>query len=38
MDWELLYYKQNYARLQRAKQQWDPGNRFNNAQSIRLPG
>lgn len=37
VDWELLYYKQNYQRLQTAKQQWDPGNRFNNAQSIQLP-
>ncbi len=36
-DWSGLYFKDNYPRLQRAKAQWDPGDRFRHAQSIRLP-
>lgn len=34
-NWEYLYYKGGYARLQRAKREWDPGNIFNHAQSVR---
>ena len=37
VNWELLYYKNGYKRLQRAKKQWDPNNIFNHAQSVRLP-
>ncbi|WP_380283076.1 FAD-dependent oxidoreductase [Kitasatospora purpeofusca] len=35
--YQRLYYKQNYARLQHAKQLWDAGNVFHHAQSITLP-
>jgi FAD/FMN-containing dehydrogenase len=37
-NWQKLYYKQSYARLQRVKQRWDPGDVFNHLQSIELPG
>lgn len=37
VDWQYLYYKENYRRLQEAKSRWDPGNVFNHAQSIELP-
>jgi FAD/FMN-containing dehydrogenase len=37
VDWQHLYYKDNYPRLQQAKQSWDPGNVFNHQQSIELP-
>lgn len=37
-DWSTLYYKENYARLQRVKAHWDPLNIFNHQQSIALPG
>jgi FAD/FMN-containing dehydrogenase len=37
-NWQQLYYKQSYARLQRVKQRWDPGDVFNHLQSIELPG
>lgn len=37
-DWQTLYYKENYARLQRVKARWDPLNIFNHRQSIKLPG
>jgi 6-phosphogluconolactonase (cycloisomerase 2 family) len=36
-NWEFLYWQQNYKRLQLVKQQWDPNNIFNHAQSVRLP-
>ncbi|GAB3210882.1 FAD-binding oxidoreductase [Marinactinospora thermotolerans] len=35
--WHDLYYKENYARLQQVKQNWDPDDVFRHAQSIRLP-
>jgi hypothetical protein len=36
-NWQKLYYKENYERLQRAKATWDPGDVFRHAQSIQLP-
>jgi FAD/FMN-containing dehydrogenase len=33
-NWQLLYYKENYARLQAVKSRWDPLNIFNHRQSI----
>lgn len=36
-DWQHLYYKDNYPRLRRVKQQWDPRNVFHHDQSIELP-
>lgn len=33
-NWQYLYYKENYAELQKVKQRWDPHNIFNHAQSI----
>lgn len=33
-NWQTLYYKENYPKLQRVKQTWDPLNIFNHAQSI----
>ena len=36
-NWTALYYKDNYARLQRVKARWDPLNVFNHQQSIALP-
>lgn len=35
--WHELYYKQNYPRLQRIKQKWDPRNVFRHGQSIQPP-
>ncbi|WP_051853191.1 FAD-binding oxidoreductase [Streptomyces aureocirculatus] len=35
--WNSLYYKDNYARLQKTKAAWDPKNIFRHAQSVRLP-
>ncbi|MFD5478223.1 FAD-binding oxidoreductase [Streptomyces hawaiiensis] len=35
--WHQLYYKTNYARLQRTKRRWDPHNVFRHGQSIELP-
>jgi FAD/FMN-containing dehydrogenase len=37
VDWQHLYYKDNYAKLQQAKAVWDPNNVFNHQQSIELP-
>jgi hypothetical protein len=34
-DWPRLYYKDNYARLQKAKKLCDPRNVFNHQQSIQ---
>jgi Berberine and berberine like/FAD binding domain len=36
-NWEGLYYQENYARLQKVKQDWDPRNVFHHSQSVRLP-
>lgn len=35
IEWEHLYYKENYARLQRAKAHWDPHDIFRHKQSIK---
>ncbi len=37
VDWQTLYYKDNYPRLQEAKARWDPLDVFNHRQSIELP-
>jgi hypothetical protein len=34
IPWTTLYYKANYARLERVKAQWDPRNVFRHALSI----
>ncbi|EGJ77096.1 putative oxidoreductase [Streptomyces sp. Tu6071] len=36
-DWTALYFKDNYARLQRAKRAYDPRDVFRHALSVRLP-
>ena len=36
VNWQQLYYKGNYARLQSAKRAWDPTNFFFHAQSVQL--
>jgi FAD/FMN-containing dehydrogenase len=38
VPWHAMYYKDNYARLQRVKAKWDPRNVFHHALSVRLPG
>jgi hypothetical protein len=38
VPWYRLYYGDNYPRLQRVKQTWDPGDVFRHRQSVRLPG
>jgi len=37
IPWSTLYYKGNYARLQRVKARWDPRNVFRHALSV-VPG
>ena len=34
-NWQNLYYKDNYPRLQQVKKRWDPLNIFKHAQSIK---
>jgi hypothetical protein len=36
--WHDLYYQQNYARLQRAKAEWDPRDVFRHTLSVRAAG
>lgn len=36
-DWQCLYYKDDYARLQAVKGRWDPLDVFHHEQSIELP-
>jgi hypothetical protein len=35
VPWQTLYYKENHARLRRAKERWDPRGVFRHALSIR---
>jgi FAD/FMN-containing dehydrogenase len=34
-NWQELYYKDNYPRLQQVKRHWDPNNIFHHRQSIQ---
>ena len=36
INYEHLYYKDNYSKLQKIKKIWDPNNFFNHQQSIRI--
>lgn len=36
-NWQYLYYKDNYPKLQQVKKKWDALNIFNHKQSIELP-
>jgi len=36
VPWHILYYKENYPRLQRIKARWDPRDVFRHALSIRV--
>ena len=36
VNWSTLYWKDNYARLQRAKRAYDPRNVFHHTQSVEL--
>ncbi|WP_052847999.1 FAD-binding oxidoreductase [Streptomyces avicenniae] len=38
VPWHALYFKSNYARLQRVKARWDPRDVFHHALSVELPG
>ena len=33
-DWQQQYHAENFGRLIEVKEKYDPGNLFNNAQSI----
>ncbi|RKN40123.1 FAD-dependent oxidoreductase [Streptomyces hoynatensis] len=35
VPWHAFYFGNNYARLQRAKRRWDPGNVFRHSLSVR---
>ncbi len=37
VPWPTLYYKGNYARLQKAKAKWDPRDVFRHKLSVQLP-
>ncbi|MGP4102130.1 FAD-binding oxidoreductase [Nonomuraea sp. KM90] len=37
VPWHRLYFRDNYAALQRVKARWDPGDTFRHALSVRLP-
>jgi hypothetical protein len=37
VPWHAFYWKDNYPRLQRTKQRWDPADVFRHSHSVRLP-
>ena len=37
VDWQQLYYKDDYARLRAVKARWDPLDVFHHRQSVELP-